>query len=133
VPGDVSGKPAARGKLAWIAAAVLANAACSTLNADETPAVILDPSPESRAELARAVSEALHGAPVTLADDALTRTSLLVIERPGPRDLEQRPLTGRVLDPPEQFRLVLRGSRCVLVHLATGEGRVLGATTCRPE
>jgi hypothetical protein len=120
-------------RLASIAAAVLGFQACSTLSAEDRPAVIVDPTPQSHAELERSVSEVLHGAPVMLAEDALTSGSLLTVERAVPRDLEQRPLSGRVLDTPEQFRLVLSGARCVLVHVASGTRRVLEHTACRPE
>jgi hypothetical protein len=43
------------------------------------PALIIHTSAASRAELERAVSQALGGAPVRLADDALTRDSLLIV------------------------------------------------------
>ena len=43
--------------------------------------MLTTPTAESRAELVRTLSEALHGAPVTLADDALTRDGTLIIER----------------------------------------------------
>ena len=48
---------------------------------------LTDPDRElvSRAELARRVSGALHGAPITIADDALTRDSTLIVERTRPR------------------------------------------------
>ena len=89
----------------------------------EVPAVIDTPTNESRAELAQAVSSALHGAPVTLADDALTRTSRLIIEKP---------LTGRDLDKPEHFQLVKTGTRCVLIHERTGKRTTLPSTRCQP-
>src|SRR5690606_26852710 len=73
------------------------------------PAVIADPTPESRVELERAVGELLGGVPVTLAADALTSESLLILERREPRDAEGRPLSGRSFERPERIRLVLRG------------------------
>jgi hypothetical protein len=83
---------------------------------DERPARIVAPSGESRAELKRAVSEMLHGADVMLADDALTGSSVLVVERNRIRSIENRPLSGRDLGRPERFRLVTSGDRCVLIH-----------------
>ena len=117
--------------LAVLAAAVLLLSGCRSLSAqEEQPAVIAKATPESRAELARVVTEALNGAPVTLADDALTRDSLLVIERKPPRSLRQEPATGRMLGSPEQFRLVMDGSECVLVRQRDGKRWTLTHTAC---
>lgn len=114
------------------AAAVLAVAACKSVSAQpDVPAVITAATPESRAELASAVTAAL-GMPVALADDALTRSSVLTLERREPRDAQGRPLTGRTLDAPEQFQLVWDGRRCVLVRTLDGNRTPLAATSCRP-
>ena len=90
----------------------------------EVAAVIDKPTAESRAELAQAVSRFLNGGPVTLADDALTHDSLLIIEKAR---------TGRDLDKPEHFRLVKEANRCTLVHERTGQRATLAATACRPK
>jgi len=95
------------------------------------PAIITHPTAESRAELERAVSHALGGAPVRLANDALTRDSLLLIGRAQARDARGLPLNGRELTRPQHFRLLRRGSQCVLLHVENGESRVLAHTTCR--
>ncbi len=117
----------------WFAtAAMLAPAACGTLAAQEQPAVIAEPTERSRAELARVVSAAMNGQPVTLADDALTRDSLLALERrtqPGPQG---RAATGRTLEAPAQLKLVLRGTQCVLVRVADGREWRLDETRCVP-
>ena len=110
---------------------VLASCQAGSARGD-VPAVITDPTAGSRAELAREVSSALNGAPVTIADDALTRDPTLIIERARPRDAEGRPLTGRDLGRPEHFRLVKNGSRCVLVQESTGRRWTLTAATCSP-
>ena len=98
-------------------------ACASSFAQPEVAAVIDKPTQQSRAELARAVSSALNGAPVTLADDALTRGSLLIIERP---------LSGRDLGKPENFRLLKAGKQCTLVHERTGRRTRLTSTTCQP-
>lgn len=106
--------------------------ACRTWSAPpQHPALITHPTPESRADLERAVSEALHGAPVRLADDALTRDSLVVVGRAQARDVNGIPLNGRELGRPQHFRLLRRGSQCVLLHVETGKWRALRHTTCR--
>jgi hypothetical protein len=110
---------------------ILPVAACGTLVAQEDqPALIAAPTEQSRAELRRVVSEAMNGLPVTLADDALTRDSTLTIERRTPPGEQGRAATGRTLDPPEQFRLVLRGGSCVLVRAADGREWPLDEAQC---
>ena len=117
--------------MALAIAAALSLAFCATVSArQDLPAVLTNPTPESRAALLRAVSGALHGAPVTLADDALTRDSTLIIERAERRTPGGVPLSGRETGRPEHFRLVKNGSRCVLVHERTGGRWTLKAATC---
>lgn len=111
----------------------LLSACASCFAQPDVAAVIDNPTKESRAELAQAVSSALNGAPVTLADDALTQDSLLIIERAHPRDANRVPLSGRDLDKPEHFRLVKTGKHCVLVHERTGKRTTLASTTCLPK
>jgi hypothetical protein len=106
-------------------------AACATVPPTrEVPAVLTSPTPKSRADLLRLVREALHGAPVTLADDALTRESTLIIERAPARAPDGTPLTGRDSDRPHHFHLVKSGARCVLVHEGSGHRSVLVDATC---
>jgi hypothetical protein len=111
-------------------AAALLAVACRTAGGPGSPAVITDPTAEGRAVLARAVSAALGGVPVTLADDALTRTSTLIVERARLRDESGLPVAGRELGAPERFRLVRRGDGCFLVHERTGREVRLEGTSC---
>jgi hypothetical protein len=105
--------------------------ACAVLaHSPGTPAVIVDPTTESRQELARVIHEALGDVPVTLGDDALTGSSLLTLEHALRRDPEGRLLNGRELGRPETFELFKRGSRCVLVQSSTGREWTLHHVTC---
>ena len=97
------------------------------------PAVIVNPTPESRAELQRAVSEMLSGADVMLADDALTQSSILTIERRHAGSLDNPPLSGRDLGTPERFHLLLTGTGCVLVHESDESTVALTETDCMAE
>jgi hypothetical protein len=94
-------------------------------------AVITHPTAASRAALERAVSLALNGVHVRLADDALTRADLLIVGRAQARDARGLPLNGRDLERPQHFRLLRRRSQCVLLHVESGKARVLRHTTCR--
>jgi hypothetical protein len=95
-----------------------------------TRAVIADPTAESRRELAGIIHEALGDVPVTLADDALTGSSLLSFEHALRRGPQGRLLNGRELTRPETFELFKRGSRCVLVQSKTGREWALHHTQC---
>jgi hypothetical protein len=83
---------------------------------EDRPARIVNPTTESRAELKRVVSDMLFGADVALADDALTTSSVLIVERRRSRSLESPPLSGRDLGQPERFQLVRTGEQCLLIH-----------------
>ena len=111
--------------LAAIGAMVLLSACQVAAVRADAPARIINPTAESRAELLRAVSDALDGRPVTIADDALVKDSSLIIE--------PKLLTGRDLRRPEHFELLLSGSRCVLVHQGTRARIPLKETTCVAE
>jgi len=99
----------------------------------DVPAVITSPTAESRAELLRVASRALAGAPLRIADDALTRDSTLIIERARVRDARGLSVTGRDTGRPEHFRLVKSGARCVLVHERRRLRRTLASATCAPK
>lgn len=121
-------------RTASLLAGFAAVCACGTQPAQgEAPALIRNPSAQSRAELRRVLSTALNGAPVTIADDALTHSSVLIIERAVHRDSRGRPLTGRDLGRPVRFRLVRRGDRCLLVREDSGAYWQLMHVSCVPE
>jgi len=106
--------------------------ACGTLRGQSpVPALLVSPSPNTRAELGRIVSEALHS-PVRLADDALVHDSVLIVDRTIPRDAAGIPIDGRVLGKPEHFRLVMHGPSCVVIHERTGKSWTLASATCAP-
>ena len=114
----------------WAAALGLL-CACDTLPAHELqPAVLTEVSAPSLAELKRVVSQAMNGAPVRLADDALTHDSDLIVDRAQPRDAAGLPLNGRELGRPEHFRLVKRGPQCILIHERTEKRWILHSATC---
>ena len=114
-------------------AGLLCLAACATVSPQrDVPALITSPSPKSHAELVRVVSRVLNGASITIADDALTRDSALIIERARARGADGAPLTGRDTGRPEHFRLVKNGSRCVLVHERSGKRFTLASASCSP-
>jgi hypothetical protein len=98
----------------------------------DMPAVLTSPTAQSHAELVRVVSKAMNGAPVTIADNALTADGMLIVERAQHRGAKDMNLSGRETGRPEHFRLVKSGSRCVLVHQDTGRRWTLKSATCSP-
>jgi hypothetical protein len=92
---------------------------------DEVAAILVRPTPASRAALEGAVSASLNGARVSLSDYALTGSSLLLIERLQRHGEQPRPL--------EEFQLVAAAGSCVLIHQNTGRRAELVAAECAPE
>jgi len=118
-----------------LAAAIAAASGCGHLAAGEdVPALLVAPTPAVRAELRAALTDALGIAPRAIAEDALTRTSVLVIER-AVAEAANRPLTGRTVDTGavQRFQLVVNDGRCILVRPADGWRAALPAAACTPE
>ena len=107
-------------------------AACASMAGEETSAVLTQPSSQTHAEIVRIVSTALNVPTVTIAADALTRDSLLVIERTPARDAGGRRLQGRELTKPEQFQLLHAKNKCVLLHVQSGVRYELTGNVCKP-
>src|SRR5512139_175576 len=78
----------------------------------DVAAVLTNPTAQSHAELVRVVAAAVHGAPVTIADSALTADGMLIVERARHQDARDMNLGGRETARPEHFQLVKSGSRC---------------------
>jgi len=98
----------------------------------DQPARIIEADEASRAALQNAINTALH-AEVMLADDALTDTSVLVIERNPPRSLQGHPAQGRIMEAPIQFRLMRHGEDCVLIDQRDRSRYRLENTLCEAE
>ncbi len=108
-------------------------AGCQTMaTGTDAPARITNPTAASRAALQQAVNDALH-TEVVLADDALTGSSMLIIERNPPNTAQGRLATGRNMDTPIQFRLVVNDSDCILIDTRNETRRPLENTTCVAE
>lgn len=115
---------------ARLSATILLTLAACAVTAQERPALLTNSDAKTRAALMRIISGALHVPAVTLADDAFTRDSLLIIERQAVRDASGHRVSGREFGKPEHFRLVLSGGRCVVVHVRTGRQYELKDAAC---
>lgn len=126
--------PSVKGMIAIVVSPLLLGlAACQTYNSDDDiSARIVESSATSRAELQRAVNDAV-GSEVTLADDALTMGSSLTIEQKQPATMQNPRPQGRVLDMPIQFRLVRNRGHCFLIDQRDGTRLLLESTRCVAE
>lgn len=116
-----------------VAAATSATLGCQTMTgAYDIPARIVDPDAASRAALQETVSTAF-GRQVTLADDALTKSSLLTIERSPRPTMENPNPVGRNMEMPFRLQLYLNGEDCFLVDQRDGNRYLLLNTTCEAE
>lgn len=114
----------------WTTAAL---AACQALAiSPESEAILVQPTDATRAELQLVVARILNAPSVTVADDVLTGSSLMIIEKVRPRDARGVSLTGRDFDKPEQFRLLKIGDQCILNHVRTGVRELLRESRCEP-
>lgn len=119
--------------LALVAMGLGAVGACAQRSAQpDVPALLTNPTDAARAELASTVREAMHGTPVTLAADALTKDDILIVERAARRDAKDMNLGGREMGRPDHFRLVQHGGRCVLIHVESSRRWTLTSATCTP-
>jgi hypothetical protein len=118
-----------------LAAAVLPLALLGCAGTGDTygdPARIVNPDDSSRATLQAAVNKAL-GTEVLLADDALTHSSVLTIERNVPGSISGQHAQGRNMDTPIQFRLEKHGNACVLIDQSNPSSYILKGVDCIAE
>lgn len=116
--------------------ACLISAACQSVGSDEPAdisALVAESTPASTTEIRDVVKKALPGRQILLANDAFTKSSLLIIERRHHERLEGTLSTGVPDEAPQRFRLVLDGEKCEIVHLNSGKRHALNRTRCRAE
>lgn len=100
--------------------------------ADEVPALLVNLTDESHDALHAAVKAAVKK-DVYIAHDALTESSVLVIELSPPRRLDSPVGQDRILSEPLRFTLVKKGDACLLVDGRDGSRYPLENTECAPE
>jgi hypothetical protein len=107
---------------------------CRTLSGSpDQAALITQPDASSRAALQATLSDLFGGIEIRLADDALTRSSLLTLAVGAQSTLVEPAAGGRIVSEPYRFRLVLNGEDCILIDLRDDSRHRLADTTCMPE
>lgn len=123
-------------RMRTVVPACLISATCQSAGSDEPVdvfALVAESTPASTTEIRDVVENALDGRQILLANDAFTKSSLLVIERRRHERLEGTLSSGAAEEAPHRFRLVLDGEKCELVHLNSGKRHALNRTRCRAE
>ncbi|MCG9754048.1 hypothetical protein L1D40_02260 [Shewanella insulae] len=97
------------------------------------PAIISEPSAESLTELEAAIAKLLQIDKVTLAADAFTQNSRLVLERHPHRDPNGQLLMGRSFELPQIVQLWISGDECFVADTEEHRSAPLTVTRCTPE
>jgi len=97
-------------------------------------ALLIETSAASVGALNTAISQALNGASVSVAQDAFTQSSELQIERMAQDPASMLGLNGRLMSRPEAHRFSLKSNNkgnCYLVYQRTGFEYRLDDVKCR--
>lgn len=112
--------------------------ACVTLSACQMTvaqvpkaAVLTNPGADVRLEISQAIIAMTGYSSVVLADQDLTQSSELVIERKHQRTANGELIQGRDLELPQRFQLVLQDGQCWLVQQKTTQRTLLKKAQCR--
>lgn len=107
---------------------------CQGLTANtDLPALIVQPNEASRAALKATLSGLFGGQEITLADNALTQSSMLSLEMNLRKQLSSQLAIGRVVTGPLSFQLIKNKNGCFLIDSRDGKRYLLIDTTCAPE
>lgn len=118
-------------RLAVFVSCVILSACQMTSAQVPSPAVLTNPGPEVRLEISQAIIAMTGYSSVALADQDLTQSSELVIERRHQKTANGVLIQGRDLELPQRFTLVLLGAQCWLVHQSTKQSTLLKKARCR--
>ena len=115
----------------FIIIVTMALLSCESLSpADDVPALMDSPTPASHGELVAIISKVLGQTPVMISHDALTRTSLLIIEQKRIQQLKSEQDGRQVFEARAQFRLVVNHSQCVLIYMRDNSRFELNEASC---
>ncbi len=105
----------------------------STDFSNSVPAVLADDGTDYRPMISKVVSEALGGRKISLTRNALKTDSRLLLEpKAEPMDPFGNPMSGRLLDKPDDFTLRIIDGVCLLHHEDKDVYYTLDGVNCRP-
>jgi len=123
-------------RLIVTASAACALAACqTTTSAPPAEAMLTESSAATTQMLSKAVSKALGGVDVKLANNVLMDSPTLTLETRIPQSMDGGRMVGAMNDrarpAPDRFTLMKEGRSCYLVHENTGQKLPLGSMKCQ--
>jgi hypothetical protein len=95
------------------------------------PALLVQPSAQSRLILEKAIGDLLNSQPVKLADNVFTLKNTVIIEPNQPKDNQGRLLDGREIRQADTFTLLTEDGKCYLRHDQNGHIVLLGNISCK--
>lgn len=105
---------------------------CQQAKAQLVPAVVTSITPASKAQLQQAIKSLLYR-DITIADNAFSQTSDILIERAVIKDERGLPIMGRNLGQALKLSLMTDGKNCFLQSSETGTEKVaVSAIGCKP-
>ncbi|MBC3878376.1 hypothetical protein H8K38_11180 [Undibacterium sp. FT79W] len=114
------------------AASILMLSACQfTAASPDKAAVLLASDAVVMQELGAAISSMSGFSDVTLSASDFIQSSEVIIERKHQTNQYGELIQGRDLEIPHRFRLETNGTQCWLVHLNSGQRRLLNTARCQ--
>ena len=103
----------------------------SCLATQPFPALLEQPSADSRLLLEKAIGDLLNSRPIKLADNVFTKKNSVIIERGQPKNNLGRLLDGREIRPADSVSLYTKNGKCYLRHDQSNQIKLLGNIKCR--
>jgi len=114
------------------AVSILMLSACQfTAASPDNAAVLLTSDAETTQELRAAISSMSGFSSVTLSASDFMQSSEVIIERRHQTNQQGELIQGRDLEMPHRFRLETNGTQCWLLHLNSGQRRLLSKARCQ--
>ena len=114
------------------AASILMLSACQfTAASPDKAAVLLISDAETTQELRTVIGSMSGFSDVTLSAADFMQSSEVIIERKHQTNQHGELIQGRDLEMPHRFRLETNGTQCWLLHLNSGQRRLLSKTRCQ--
>lgn len=120
---------------AWLLFSVMSTlffvTGCQQTKTQIVPAVVTSINPQTKAQLQQAIKSLLNR-DITIADNAFSQTSDILIERAVVKDERGLPIMGREFSNALRLSLMTDGKNCILQSSETGtQQAVVSAISCQ--
>ena len=96
------------------------------------PALLLQPSADSRVILEHAIGGLFNSQPIKLADNVFTQKSSVIIEPRQNKDDRGNVLDGREIRQAHTVTLLIEDGKCYVRHDQTGHIELVESISCHP-